>query len=607
MATSIKSTSLDFETIKDSLKTFLEQKDQFSDYDFAASGINNILDVLAYNTHYNALTANFALNESFLNTAQLRSSVISHAEGIGYIPKSRTASRAIIKLSLDLSEAVARPSIISINPGVAFSTVVDGKTYTFQTTETLIGSDNGSGLYFLSTIDGSTDIPIFEGQFKSKRFIADDPTQNSLYVIPDAKMDKDTVIIRVYDSEATTAFSTYEDIKNVIAITNETRLYILKEAPNNYYELAFADGTTLGQSPQAGDQIVVEYLSCSGPEANRAEVFTPISTYSYDGNTYDFSAITVIESVGGDYIESIESVRKNAPFQYAAQNRMVTSKDYSSLILRNFSTYISDIQSYGGEEALLPEYGAIYISIVFEDDVTTELKEITRNSILDLVDQLSVVSFNVRFVDPIITYIETSTYFQINPKLSTLSINTITDEVNATIQNYFEESTGKFGQSFRRSNLLTRIDNVSAAVLSSRMDIKVQQRITPVFDKAVDYTLRYPVPLSTPDEKDYIVTSSLFNIGSATCRIRNKLSSTKLEVVNIQDQSIVIDNAGSYEPSTAKINIVGLTPTGIVGENTYIAISATPANQSAVAPTREDIIKFDSNISFSSPVITTDT
>ncbi len=603
MATTIKSTNLDFTSIKNNLKTFLAQQDEFADYNFEASGLSNILDVLAYNTHYNGLIANFALNESFLGTAQLRSSLVSLAEGIGYIPKSRTASRATVNFSVDLSGLAERPSTVSLAPGVAFESSIDDVTYNFSTRETVTATDDGSGIYQFKNISGSASIEIFEGVQKTKTFIADAISQDALYIIPDKNMDIDTAIIRVYESPTSVAFTTYQNIKKATLINAQTALYILKESPNEFFELSFGDGVTFGITPKAGYKIEVDYLSVSGPIANDGALFTPISQVNVGGTGYTITAQTVTNSLGGDVKESEQSIRTNAPFQYATQNRMVTADDYSSLVLRNFSTLIKDIKSFGGENALKPEFGAVYMSIVFEDDVTDATKTSTKNSIQDLVDQLAVVSFKLRYLDPVTTFIETNTFFQFNPKLTTLSLNSVTDSVNTVIREYFSINTGKFSQAFRRSNILSLIDDVSPAVLSSRMEVKMQQRIIPRLDAQNDFDLRFPTSIQAADDKDFIIDSSAFNVNNKSAKIRNKLNSNKLQVVTLDGDTVIVDNVGSFDPASGIISLVGLRPSSIIGGVNYIKIKAVPANQSAIAPQREDILQFDEDPSFASAVI----
>lgn len=605
MATTIKSTNLDFTSIKNNLKTFLAQQDEFADYNFEASGLSNVLDVLAYNTHYNGLIANFALNESFLGTAQLRSSLVSLSEGIGYIPKSMTASRAVVNFSVNLSSLAQRPSTLSLAPGVVFESSIDDVTYTFQTRETVTASDDGSGLYQFKTNAGSANIEIFEGTQKTKTFIADAISQDALYIIPDKNLDIDTAIVRVYESPTSIAFTTYQNLKNATLINAATALYILKESPNEYYELSFGDGVTFGVTPKAGYKIEVDYLSVAGAVANEGAVFSPITQVSVGGSGYTISAQTVTNSLGGDVKETNQSIRTNAPFQYATQNRMVTADDYSSLVLRNFSTLIKDIKSFGGEDALKPEFGAVYMSIVFEDDVPSTTQTATKNSIQDLVDQLSVVSFRLRYLDPVTTFIETNTFFQFNPKLTTLSLNSITDSVNTVVRNYFTANTGKFGQAYRRSNILTLIDEVSPAVLSSRMEVKMQQRIVPRLDAQNDFTLRYPASIAPADDVNYIVDSTSFNIDGQAVKIRNKLSSTKLEIVTLDGLTVIVDNVGSFDPASGVLSLIGFKPNSIIGGVNYIKISVTPSNQSAISPQRQDILQFDEDPSFASAVIVT--
>ncbi len=603
MATTIKSTNLDFTSIKNNLKTFLAQQDEFADYNFEASGLSNILDVLAYNTHYNGLIANFALNESFLGTAQLRSSLVSLAEGIGYIPKSRTASRAVVTFSINLTSLAERPTTVSLAPGVVFESSIDDITYTFQTRETVTATDDGSGIYSFKTNAGSTNIEIFEGTQRTKTFIADAVSQDALYIIPDKNLDVDTTIVRVYESPTSVAFTTYQNLKQATLINAATALYILKESPNEFFELSFGDGITFGVTPKAGYKIEVDYLSVQGPAANDGALFTPISQVNVGGTGYTITAQTVTNSLGGDIKETNQSIRTNAPFQYATQNRMVTADDYSSLVLRNFSTLIKDIKSFGGEDALKPEFGAVYMSIVFEDDVPLSTQTATKNSIQDLVDQLSVVSFRLRYLDPITTFIETNTFFQFNPKLTTLSLNSITDNVNTIVRDYFSTNTGKFGQAYRRSNILTLIDEVSPAVLSSRMEVKMQQRITPRLDAQNDFTLRYPVSIAPADDINHIVDSTPFNIDNTAGKIRNKLNSNKLQIVTLDGLTTIVDNVGSFDAATGILYLVGFKPNSIIGGVNYVKISATPANQSAIAPQREDILQFDEDPSFASAVI----
>jgi hypothetical protein len=606
MATSIRSTALDFDTIKNNLKTYLAAQSEFTDYNFEASALSNLLDVLAYNTHINGLIANFALNESYLGTAQLRSSLVSLSEGIGYVPDTATASQAVVQVSFS-SDAVGRPTTVELPSGTKFTTSVDDVAYTFQTLESYYATDDGTGFYEFKNSSGSNQLSIYEGTLKVKTFLVGEAVENPVYIIPDKLLDADTAIVRVYESATSSSFVTYINLLKATTISSQSTIYILKEAPNEFFELTFGDGVTFGRAPSPGNKITVTYLSTKGAVANAATLFAPSATFTSGTISSTLSVTTVTTSVGGDEKESIESIRKNAPFQYAAQNRMVTAADYSALILRNFSTLIQDIKAWGGEDNLEPDFGAVYVSILFEDDVTTNTKATTKQSIIDLAKQLAVVSFRLEFADPVVTHIELNAFFQFNTNLTTLSLNSVQSSIDGIISNYFDTNTGGFEQSFRRSNLLTLIDDFSPAVLSSRADIKMQQRITPLLNTSNNFNLRFPVAVAAPDDEIYIITSSAFTYNGRTCRIQNRLESTALEVADISSGAIIVDNVGQYFPSTGRVNIVALNLSSIAGGNTFIKLSAIPANQSAIAPTRNDVLAYDDDLSFSQGVIVTAT
>ncbi len=662
MATTIKSSALDFNNIKSNLKDYLANKDEFKDYNFEASGLSNILDVLAYNTHLNALIANFALNESYLPTAQLRSSVVSLSEGIGYVPDTDTASQAKVRLTFNTT-AAGREQTVSLPAYTQFTSNVDDISYTFQTVESFTATDDGTGFYEFKTNEGSNRISIFEGTLKTKTFLVGEYEDNPVYIIPDGTLDADTVTIKVYTSATSVDFTTYQNIVNATSISSNSTIYILKESPNGYFELSFGDGETFGIAPQAGNRIEVEYLSVKGKDANNATVFTPVSQFTSGVVTSDINVITYVNSIGGDEKETIESIRKNAPFQYATQNRMVTAEDYSSLILQSYSTLIEDIASWGGEEAVEPEFGAVYIAILFEDDVTAATIASTKQAIRNLAAQLSIVSFNIRFIDPIETFIEMDTFFQFNPKLTDLTLNAVQGQVNTTISSYFTNNTGGFKQAFRRSNVLSLVDESSTSILSSRANIRMQQRFTPTaptlisvinsllldvdatsnddINKIVDLVvsqryndaanfmvlnslsgentttirsklsetkvsisqqLQYPVAIAAPDDDVYIITSNEFTFQAQTCILRNKLSSNVIQIISVAGNIVIIDNIGNFNPVTGVVTVNYFNPTSISAGLTFIKLAAVPANQSALAPTRNEILNFDADRSTTTAV-----
>ena len=604
MATTIKSTALDFDAIKESMKDYLRASPEFADYDFSASGLNNLMDVLAYNTHLNGLIANFTLNESFLGTAQLRSSLVSLATGIGYIPDTKTSSRAYIRIRTNLAGVANRPSIIQLPKYTRFTANLNDVTYTFQTIENYEAEDNGSGLYTFLNGSGGTDIPVYEGLLKTKTFIVGEYSENDVYIIPDVNLDGDTVEVNVYESLNGSNFTAYQNIVDATSVNQNSTIYILKEAPNGFYQLSFGANDILGRAPKAGNAIIFNYLSTKGAEANGITSISPLDSILVNGTNYPLLTTTTAPSAGGDEKESIESIRRNAPFQYATQNRMVTPEDYTSIILRNYSTLIKDIKSWGGEDNPKPKFGTVFSSILFEDDVTDNQIELVKQGIVELVDQLAVISFNIEFTDPVETFIETDVFFQINPKLTPLSINTVRTNIRTAIENYFNNTIGNFNQAFRRSNLLTIIDDISSAVLSSRAEVKMQQRVTPVLNSRNTFDLTFPVDIKAPSTEGPVITSTSFVINGQSAIIKNKSNSTILQVIAVGSDEVIVDNIGSFNPTLKSVQIVSLKPSSINGAVDYIKISAVPANQSAISPVLNDILKYDTENSSVTAVTT---
>jgi len=592
MATTIKSTDLDFDTIKNNLKVFLAQKPEFADYNFEASGLSNLLDVLAYNTHYNGLLANFALNESFLSTAQLRSSIVGLAGGLGYSVGSRKASFSVVNLSVTNND---NPSSITMPAGTRFSTTVNSKSYTFQTRDTVTAFSDGTGLYKF-TLDGNRNIPIYEGVTRRKTFIAGPASENDTYVIPVNNLDLDTVTVKVYNSVSSNDFTLYTNIINSTTINSNSVIYVVKESPNGYYELTFGNGVRLGKTPQPGDKIEVDYTTVSGPEANGSKSFVPEATL--DGKTINVT--TVSGSSSGSYKEELESVRKNAPFQWAAQNRMVTAQDYAALILRNFSNVITDIKSWGGEDNVPTKYGSIFVSMVFGTDDPVVIAN-TKADILTLAKDLSVASFNVEFVDPVETYLEVSTVVQFNPTLTSVSQTSIESDVKEAMQTYFDTNLGGFSQSFRRSNMLTDIDSKDNSILSSRADIKMQNRFVPSPTTPLQ-TVVYSAAISAPLDDGYVIQSDTFYYNGKVCVLRNLLESSIIQVIEVSTGLPLVDNIGSYSATDGTVSLVNFTGTLITGS--YIRITALPANPSVINPLRSSIIRYDAQASRARAVLT---
>ena len=595
MATTIRSADLDFDTIKSRLKEFLRKKSEFEDYDFEASGLSNILDVLAYNTHLNGLTANFALNESFLNTAQLRSSLVSHAESLGYTPKSFTSSEAKLNLSYTISNS-SRPTTITLLKDTPFTASVDGVTYTFQTRENFTATDNGSGLYQFVTSTDSTDIPVFEGTIKNKTFFVGDVADSQIYVIPDVTIDTSTIEVQVFETAtSTTVLDTYTNINKAVRITSDSTHYQIKEVPNGYFEIIFGDGFSTGKAPTAGNKIVVNYLSTKGPAANNASTFSNstqfTNTAQSPSQTYNLSVTTSSSSAGGSFKESIESIRQNAGVVFSSQRRLVTAEDYRAQINANYGTYLDDVIAYGGADNDPPKYGCVFVGLKFKDNITTETKDSVKDEIItELSDNLGIMSIDIIYLDPVTSFLELTTTFNFDPDLTDTSAQGMQTNVTNKINEFFAANLNKFNKVFRRSTLLTQIDDISDSILNSKMEIKVQQRLVPSVGSTLSYTINFPMAIAAPDDVNFRVTTTKFTFNSRQCSIRNLLNTNTLQIIN-EDGAIEVSNIGTYNEAAGRINLTGFAPTAVDGES--IKFSVVPANQSTIRPLRNFVLDID--------------
>jgi len=604
MAT-IQSSDLDFDAIKSTLKTYLQQQSEFVDYDFEASGLSNLLDVLAHNTHINGLIANMGINESFLSSAQVRSSVVSHAENLGYHPSSKTGAKATVNLSISTSDLVT--TTVTLPKFTAFTSTIDDVAYTFRTLEAVTATNNGAGLFSFVNESGGSSIEICEGRFKTKRFFVGDVTDDRVYVIPDTDIDINTMQVDVFETATSSIATKFSNIDTVARIDTTSTVYIVREAPNGFYEVTFSEGNVLGKAPAAGNRIEISYLAGSGEDANGGSIFTANNQVSVNSVDHTLNVTTVSNSAGGSERETIKSIKANAPLTFAAQQRLVTAEDYKALILSNYSNVVEDVISWGGNDNVPPIYGRVYVSIDFKDGVSADAQTTTKNNIVSqLSDNLSIMSIDTEFVDPAEVFLEIETTFNFDPDLSSQTNLAAQTSVQNKVISFINSNLSGFGKTFRRSNLLAEIDALDQSILNSQSAIKMQVRFTPTADEMgllTDYTnrIQFPVKILAPDSLRHSITTSEFTYAGVTVSIKNKLSSNTLQLV--ADGGVVLDNVGSFNSDTGAVTLTGLT-IGASGDTPVtIKFTAVPADESTIKPLRNYVVKLDTDLSFSTAVI----
>jgi hypothetical protein len=476
----IQITDLDFDSIKTNLKTFLRSQDKFKDYDFEGSGLAILLDLLAYNTHYNAYYLNMVANEMFLDTAVLRNSVVSHAKLLNYTPRSASAPSATINV---VSTGVNTASL-SLPKFTKFqSEAIDGVNYTFITDDIYTVPVNSGVAIF-------PDVKVIQGEPISLTFtvdLASNPKQ--IFVLPDDGIDTSTLLVQVQQSSINTELSTYVLEKDVSKITNESKVYFLQEGLDGQYEIYFGDGF-LGKKLIDGNLILVSYVVTSGSSAAGANNFVLLD--NIDGNSSVFS---ISPAGAGGEKESIESVKFQATKTYSAQGRAVSYEDYITAIQQNNLGYsIGSVSVWGGEDNNPPAYGQVFISVKPTDGLALSDSQ-KKRLIDDVIRPISVVTVKPTIVDPDYVFIKVTADVVYDQKLTTLTAGQIQESVKRAIETFSTETLNTFNSTFSYSDLTNAIQNANPSIVANNCKINLEKKFFPVLDVPRQYILNYGVPL----------------------------------------------------------------------------------------------------------------
>ena len=590
MATNLNVTELDFDQIKQNLKNYLKTQTEFSGYDFEGSGLSTLLDVLAYNTHYNAIAAHFSLNEAFLDSAQIRGNVVTRAKLLGYTPRSVLAPRATITIVLDVSSEVGDlPSNLSITRGTKLSTTVGGETFPYVVLSTQSADLVTSGASKTYTF---SNVSIAQGVYKSLKYRVDNDIENQKFQLSDSDSDTSTLRVRLQENEESTAFDIYTKFETLLNVDSSSRVYYLQENSSGYYEIYFGDGVT-GKKPVNNNIITIDYVCTEGSESNGANTFTMVDTIGGFSNT---TITTLAAAAGGAEQETTESIRFNAPLTFTSQNRAVTSDDYRAIIQREF-TNISSISVWGGEDNDPPDYGKAYIAIkpLVADVLTTAEKAEITGTILK---GKNVVSITPEIVDPNFTNLELDVFFKYNPNLTDRTAVELTSVVRDTISDYNFNNLNKFDGVFRHSQLTRVIDAADPAIVNSTVRPFMFMNITPsTVNGANNFSLKFTSPFYQPgNSTEFVLNSTKFKIAGVDHYFGDTpiTGSTNRTVVvyKIVDGNNVIVNAdaGLVETTKGTVTLNNFTP----DDTTVIRVTVTP-NSLDLAPKRDQLINIDSS------------
>ena len=594
MATNLNVTELDFADIKNNLKNFLKQQTEFNDYDFEGSGLNILLDVLAYNTHYNALNAHYSLNESFLDSAQIRGNVVTRAKLLGYTPRSVLSPRAKVDIVVTKPNTGTIPTVLELTKGTKLNTVVSGEEFQFVVLNTQQATLSGTTWTF-------NDVTLVEGNTRELKYRVDNDIENQKFQLSDYDADTSTLRVRVQANEESTAFDVYTKFETLKGVDSTSKVYYLQENPSGYYEVYFGDGVT-GFKPTNNNIVTIDYVTTKGIESNGANSFTmvdDIGGFSNIGVTLDTAA------AGGAEEETMESIRFNAPLTFISQNRAVTADDYAAIIKKEFSN-IDSISTWGGEDNDPPDYGRVYVCIkpLLAETLTTAEKTSITGAILK---GKNVVSITPQIVDPNFTYLELDVSFKYNPNLTDRSSVDLQSVVRDTITDYNFNNLNKFDGVFRHSQLTRNIDNSDPAILNTTVRPRMFQNITPVNNALNNFSLSFSSPFyQSGNSTAFLISSSAFKINNVDHFFGDEpiTDSTKRNVIVykvVNDvNTTVIKSAGEIDVDKGTIVLNNFTPDAV----TPIKITVLP-NSLDLGPKRDQLISIDNSFVVITPEIDT--
>jgi len=598
MATNLNVTELDFADIKQNLKNFLKQQTEFNDYDFDGSGLNVLLDVLAYNTHYNALNAYYSLNESFLDSAQIRGNVVTRAKLLGYTPRSVLSPRGKVDIVVNVAAEVGtKPTVLELTRGTKLNTVVSGEEFQYVVLETQQAT--------LSAVTANTyqfnDVVISEGSVRELKYRVDNDIENQKFQLSDYNADTSTLRVRVQSNEESSSFDVYTKFESLKDVNSTSKVYYLQENPSGYYEIFFGDGVT-GFKPTNNNIVTIDYVTTKGKESNGANSFSMVD------NIGGFSNITVTldtAAVGGADQETTESIRFNAPLTFISQNRAVTADDYSAIIKKEFSN-IDSISTWGGEDNDPPDYGKVYIAIkpLLAEQLTTAEKTDITGAILK---GKNVVSITPEIVDTNYTYLELDVAFKYNPNLTDRSSVELQSVVRDTITDYNFNNLNKFDGVFRHSQLTRAIDNSDPSILNTTIRPRMFQNITPLNNADNNFSLSFVAPFYQSGESDrFILTSSAFKINNVDhffgdVPISGSTNRTVIVYKVVNNTNVtVISQAGLIDVLKGTVTLNSFRP----DTTDAIKITILP-NSLDLAPKRDQLISIDNNSVVITPEIDT--
>lgn len=581
--TTLSVANVDFGTLKSSYKTYLQGQTLFKDFDFTGSNLNVLLDVMSYNTYMNNFYLNMVAAESFLDSAVLRDSVISHAKTLNYLPSSYTSSKATINITITPEDS---PAAISLPKYTAFTAMVDSNTYTFSTNEGITIQADANAAYYVNNLD------VFEGEIVTELYQVNTSNTSQRFVLNNKEIDIDSLVVNVTESTTNLANANYTRSLNTVGMDGLSNNYFITPSENELYEIQFGDGV-LGRKLAHGNVIEAKYRRSSANNADSA------STFSLAGDIQGYTNVaitTVASSVGGGFNESIESIKFNAPKSITVQDRLVTVSDYKTLLRQAFND-IQAINVYGGEELSPPLFGKVVISVDLAN--ADGISDRRRNDIMEYVKERAPLSISPVVVNPEFLFVDVTSEVVYNPNVTVKSDEEVKSSVVAALKAYTDVTIGDFDAKLRLSKLSRSIDDTDPSIINNNTNIRLQKKIVPTIGTPGSFTLNFDNEIyrEIPLNNNFVdgtapLTSSTFTFGNLiNCFLRDDGSGV---IQIVQDSQgvvqVVSSSVGSIDYDAGVVQISDLNVSAYTGAG--ITLTAVPTRQT-VSSSKNIILSYN--------------
>ena len=580
---------LDFAKIKENLTGFLSSQAEFVGYNFKGSSFDVLLDVLSYNTHYNAFYANMVANEMFLDSATLRNSVVARAKHLGYLPRSAKGSKSIVTLTITPADS---PAVISIPKNTQFQGEVGGVSYIWCTQNSHSVNINANGVYTVA------DVTLTQGIPSTFRYTANTGDTDQRFLLPNANTDTDQLTVTVQVSAADTDSTVHTKANDITTINSTSTIYFLEEAEDGKYEIQFGDGV-LGKAVSNGNIIILSSLICDANATNDAKSFSVVSEV---GGYSNVKVETTSTATGGAPAADIDEIKFNAPKSYESQNRCVTIFDYVTTIKSDY-TGADAVVAWGGEDADPPVYGKVYVAIKPTSGavLTESAKTLVKDTILK---QRNIVGISPEIVDPDYMYLKVNSTVKYDSGRTTNSASVLKSTVSTAVTDFGDTNLKTFDKSFRYSKLIQAIDEAEVSIKSNQTSVTIKRLLYPRLGSSAAYTLPFSNQIYHPANNFWgAVTSAEFSYNDSVntlwtgCRLQDDNGVLQVYRSSGEERILVDNNVGTITYLSGKVELKSFKPIAIgsetTGNTTPLEVTVTPASAD-ILPLREQIILIES-------------